>query len=71
MKEVLSLFSNLRDVSFCLQHGGGANPMILEDVKVAHANIWGAACSKLIAVTFLDGSMLEKEQGTPFRRGPR
>ena len=67
MKEVLSLFSNLRGVEFGLWPGN-ADPKIPEDIKVAHAKIWGAACPRLIGVRFLDGSLLERKDGwTVFR----
>ena len=64
MKEVLSLFPNLRQVIFCLWPGydGNVDPnlKIPEDVKVAHAEIWGAACPQLSSVAFLDGSLVKK-----------
>ena len=65
MKEVLSLFSSLGEVIFRLWHGCNRNtvPDIPEDVKVAHAKIWRAACPELISVRFLDGSWLRKADG--------
>ena len=65
MKEVLSLFSNLRGVEFCLWPGYNADavPNAPEDVKVAHAEIWGAGCPQLSSVAFLDGSLVKKHYG--------
>ena len=64
MKEVLSLFPNLREVIFCLWpgYGGNVDPKISKDDMVAHAKIWGE-CPELVEVRFSDGSLLEKEDG--------
>ena len=66
MKEVLPLFSNLREVEFWVWPGN-MDPDYLytsEDVDavVAHAKIWGAACPELTEVEFFHIVVKKKEE---------
>ena len=57
MKEVLSLFSNLKAVLFYLWPGHNENVLLQnpKDIGVAHVKIWRAACPKLNLVRSFDG----------------
>ena len=65
IKTLISLFPNLWGLEFEVwPRLGIRSGKISEDVKRAHealAKYWVLACPKLISVSFLDGSKLQKE----------
>lgn len=61
MKKIVSRFPDLYELNFNLWPGRNRNgEIILEDIKMARVKDWELACPKLILVSFIDGSMLQK-----------